>query len=194
MVLNILRLLLVFGGSVARGTLGACPSRDSNDVIGHRIHIPPSSPRSIHPIPLDTNMSYAQVAAHNAPPRSEQPRPDPALLNTEPPSHSNIADDMAKVSMVAPGFKDHPETVTSTSIPYESPPRPVSGGVPPFPGSSNNNSKAKRNLRDAEDEAAGLWNAAKRQLLRPGVAGGLLGVGTPPSFPSLCARAFLTCV
>lgn len=135
-------------------------------------------------------MSYAQVAAHNAPPRSEQPRPDPALYNTEPPSHSNIADDMAKVSMVAPGFKDHPATVTSTSIPYESPPCPVSGGVPPFPGSSNKGNNAKRHLHDAEEEAASLWDAAKHQLLRPGVAGGLLGVGTSLP-PSLCERVFL---
>ncbi|KAI0094650.1 hypothetical protein BDY19DRAFT_988466 [Irpex rosettiformis] len=128
-------------------------------------------------------MSYASVAAHNAPSSSDQPHPDPALLTTETPSHDSIADDAAKINIVAPDFKQNPATVTSTAdIPAESAPVPISGGVPdhtsPNEKSRGQNAadKAKYYAQELEDEGFYLWNLAKHWLLRPGVAGGLLGV------------------
>ena len=39
-------------------------------------------------------------------------------------------------------------------------------------------SRAKHDIDRAEAEGEHIWGIAKEQLLRPGVAGGLLGVGT----------------
>ncbi|EKM54370.1 uncharacterized protein PHACADRAFT_196799 [Phanerochaete carnosa HHB-10118-sp] len=128
-------------------------------------------------------MSYASVAAHNAPPPALQPKPDPSLLTTEPPSQDNIADDAAKLNIVAPDFKQHPETTTSTAgVPIQPPPQPVSGGVPPTSSGSQPSREyraadaAKRYVHEAEEESLHLWTVAKQYLLRPGVAGGLLGI------------------
>lgn len=128
-------------------------------------------------------MSYASVAAHNAPPAALQPKPDPSLLTTEPPTQDNIADDAAKLNVVAPDFKQHPETTTSTaSVPIQPLPQPISGGVPLDTSGSGPAyghraaDAAKRYVHEAEEEGVHSWNVAKRYLLRPGVAGGLLGV------------------
>jgi hypothetical protein len=105
-------------------------------------------------------MSYASVAASNAPPQS---RPDPALLTTTPPTHCAVADDTAKVNIVGPGFKDHPRTYTSEAnkiIYYDT-------GTPPSP-------KPKK---EPENEYDNVWETAKSYLLQPGVAGGLIGIG-----------------
>jgi len=58
-------------------------------------------------------MSYASVTTSNISPHSPQPRPDPALLNTSPPKASGVADDLAKVGVVAETFKERPRTLTS---------------------------------------------------------------------------------
>ncbi|CCM00392.1 uncharacterized protein FIBRA_02422 [Fibroporia radiculosa] len=134
-------------------------------------------------------MSYASVAAHNAPPSSEQvhhrltppwaspdlssqPHADPALLTTEPPSASNIADDAAKVNIVSPDFRAHPATVTSVgNIASDSPPEHPSPGAPRSPKGN-----ARKYLRDAEQEGSYLWNLTKHYLFRPSVAGGVLGL------------------
>jgi len=58
-------------------------------------------------------MSYASVTASNVSSDTPQPRPDPALLNTSPPRASGIADDTAKVNVVAETFKENPRTLTS---------------------------------------------------------------------------------
>ncbi|PCH43694.1 hypothetical protein WOLCODRAFT_26122 [Wolfiporia cocos MD-104 SS10] len=113
-------------------------------------------------------MSYASVAAQNAPPSSQQPRPDPALLTTEPPSADNIADDAAKVNVVSADFRANPATVTSEStVPPES-------ASPP--GSPSRKGRARTYLHEAEAEGFYLWGTAKHYLLRPAVAGGLLGL------------------
>ncbi|EJD02596.1 uncharacterized protein FOMMEDRAFT_28328 [Fomitiporia mediterranea MF3/22] len=121
-------------------------------------------------------MSYANVAKENAPPHSQQPKPDPALLNTGLPTTSAIADDTAKVNIVPPNFKRDPVTVTSESGPYidES---SSEGDDKNINGSEKRKRRRDRQLRNAETEAAGFFAAAKEQLLRPGVAGGLIGVG-----------------
>ncbi|RDX54970.1 hypothetical protein OH76DRAFT_1478465 [Lentinus brumalis] len=109
-------------------------------------------------------MSYASVAAHNAPPPSQQPHPDPALLTTEPPSADNIADDAAKLNIVSPDFKSHPATTTSVKdIPSDAAP-------PSTP------SKRRRYLDEVEQEGSYLFNVAKQYLFHPAIAGGLLGL------------------
>ncbi|KAH9839564.1 uncharacterized protein C8Q71DRAFT_750069 [Rhodofomes roseus] len=115
-------------------------------------------------------MSYASVAAHNAPPSSQQPHPDPALLTTEPPSADNIADDAIKVNVVAPDFRTNPETTTSVSGPP-----PVVGGAPKS-GPHGRKGKARKYFDEAEEEGSYLYARAKQYILRPGVAGGLLGL------------------
>ncbi|PSR81121.1 hypothetical protein PHLCEN_2v6456 [Hermanssonia centrifuga] len=121
-------------------------------------------------------MSYASVAAHNAPPPSMQPHADPALLNTEAPSHDNIADDAQKVNIVSSDFKQHPSTATSTQdVPYETPPVPVTAPTR-APDRHRAADKARKYAHDAEEEGFYLWNVTKQYLFRPSVAGGLLGV------------------
>ncbi|GBE80965.1 hypothetical protein SCP_0306880 [Sparassis crispa] len=106
-------------------------------------------------------MSYASVAAQNAPPPSAQPHPDPALLNTTAPSADNIADDAAKVNLVAPDFTSHPQTLTSLDAP-----RPQTVQGPPSPRPTND-------VRDSHDD---LWQLTKHYLFHPAVAGGSLGL------------------
>jgi len=118
-------------------------------------------------------MSYAAVAAHNAPPPSEQPHPDPALLNvpnlaTAPPP---AADDASKVNVVASDFKEHPATLTSEYVNSFPPPSPSPSG-PPAPRKR----RARKTFDDAEAEGLYLWEKLKDVLFRPPVAGGLLGV------------------
>ncbi|KAI0759828.1 hypothetical protein BD413DRAFT_594966 [Trametes elegans] len=114
-------------------------------------------------------MSYASVAAQNAPPPSQQPHPDPSLLTTEPPSADNIADDASKLNVVAPDFKKHPATTTSTQ---DVPPDLPTPGAP----SGTAESRSRRYLHEAEEEGFYLWNLAKYYILQPSVAGGLLGL------------------
>ncbi|KAG7090864.1 hypothetical protein E1B28_009945 [Marasmius oreades] len=109
-------------------------------------------------------MSYADVASSNLPPN--QPRPDPALLNTESPRTSTIADDTSKVNVVHPDFRENPATVTSETRPPPDSKREREHAKP----------KVRRHLHDAEQEGFHLWQVAKQYLLRPGVAGGLVGL------------------
>ncbi|KAG5643611.1 hypothetical protein DXG03_000619 [Asterophora parasitica] len=102
-------------------------------------------------------MSYASVAAANAPPPSEQPQPDPALLNTTPPTASDVADDNAKVKLVAPINHDDDEDEDDEDE------RPK-------------NSRSHRRFKEVEAEGAYIWEITKRCLFRPGVAGGLVGI------------------
>ncbi|PAV24108.1 40S ribosomal S18-coprinopsis cinerea [Pyrrhoderma noxium] len=120
-------------------------------------------------------MSYADVTAHNAPPPSMQPKPDPALLNTEQPKSGIVADDTAKVNIVSPDFKRDPTTVTSEKHPIED----VSesdGEEDNTNGSQKRKRRVRRKLQEAEQEAVDVWTVAKEKLLQPGVAGGLVGV------------------
>ncbi|KZT28921.1 hypothetical protein NEOLEDRAFT_1057143 [Neolentinus lepideus HHB14362 ss-1] len=115
-------------------------------------------------------MSYASVAAQNLPPNEVCfiPHPDPALLNTGSESFDDVADDAAKVNVVPSDFKQHPHTVTSETEVV----RETDESVPPVPKKD----KAKKRLHQAEVEGVYLWEIAKEHLLRPGVAGGLLGI------------------
>ncbi|KAK7035243.1 hypothetical protein VNI00_012010 [Paramarasmius palmivorus] len=110
-------------------------------------------------------MSYANVAASNIPPN--QPQPDPALLTTPSDvSAAGPADDTAKVNVVPHDWRSNPTTVTS-----ETKPPPDSA----FEDKAGRG-KASKRFREVEAEGAYLWNVAKHYLLRPGVAGGLVGL------------------
>lgn len=118
-------------------------------------------------------MSFASVTARNAP--ADQPHPDPALLNTTKSTASGVADDTAKVGVVSPNFKQNPATTTST---YQ-PPRydEEESDSPTHHRAAKSKAKAKKLARDAEKEAI-HWSAVVKELvLRPPVAGGLVGVG-----------------
>jgi hypothetical protein len=62
--------------------------------------------------------SYAQAAAHDAPPSSAQPHPDKNFLYTGPsPTHPTTAPDIdTKVSVVPHDWAAHPTTETSLHI------------------------------------------------------------------------------
>lgn len=118
-------------------------------------------------------MSYATVTSQNVP--ADQPTPDPALLNTVKPTASGIADDTAKVGVVSPKFKENPATTTSTFKPprYDE----EESDSSPHRRTAKNKAKAKRLARDTEKEFVHWSAVAKELVLRPPVAGGLVGVG-----------------
>ncbi|KAJ7262290.1 hypothetical protein B0H12DRAFT_1231321 [Mycena haematopus] len=97
-------------------------------------------------------MSYAQVTAHNAPPLSQQPHPDQALLNTSPPESDAYIDPTKKINIV----------------PMDSNPNPTPSSKPSRPSS--------RRYNEVKAEGDYLWESAKYYLFRPGVAGGLIGL------------------
>jgi len=111
-------------------------------------------------------MSYASAASHYTP--AGQPQPDQALLNTEPSTASNVADDSAKVNLVSSDFKENPETTTSTfALP--------AAHLPNEP--SHKRSKAHSKHGHHNSKSAEQWfSVVKEVVLRPTVAGGLVGV------------------
>ena len=121
---------------------------------------------------VSTRMSsYAEVAATNAPPLDQQPKPDQALVNTTPPSASPIPTD-SKIQIMPPRaseiFGDEEE-----DFPIPSTARP--------PAPDRRPKKTSRRVRDVQEESAYIWSNFKDILLRPGVAGGLVGLGTLPN-------------
>lgn len=112
-------------------------------------------------------MSYASVAAHNAPPPEEQPRPDQSLLNTTPPHHSLIIDD-SKVALVPPEFKEQMQSPTPPAVNHDRTAN-QNGGI--FPSANSHRRKS------TPDNPSWL-DLANHYLIRPGVAGGLIGLGT----------------
>ncbi|KAF7327449.1 hypothetical protein MKEN_00323000 [Mycena kentingensis (nom. inval.)] len=89
-------------------------------------------------------MSYAQAASKYTPPNGAAP--DPALLNTSPPSSSPGIDPTKKINIVPP---------TDDHIPRR-----------------NRHSR----IDEAREEGNYLWQSTKHYILRPGVAGGLVGI------------------
>lgn len=120
-------------------------------------------------------MSYAAVAAENAPPVSQQPRPDPALLNITHPTHSDITDDARKVNVVGPDSKEHPRTTISETAKIDN-----STEIP----ATSKGDEFKKGLDELEEEGQNVWETAKYYLFRPGVAGGLIGIRTKDHFSS----------
>ena len=133
--------------------------------------------------------SYASVAAKDVPPATEWPQPDPNLLSTEAPSGSDVVDDSAKVAVVAPDFKENPQSEFKENIRHNVPAE-SSGTRVPMPTlrediraqSVSASNKARRAGHKAKAEALTIWDHATNYLLRPGVAGGLIGLGKIATF------------
>ncbi|ETW80714.1 hypothetical protein HETIRDRAFT_445244 [Heterobasidion irregulare TC 32-1] len=109
-------------------------------------------------------MSYASVAAQDAPPLSEQPKPDPALLNTGSSRSDAVADDTSKVKVVPADFKDNLSTFTSETR------ETIVRDAEPA------GDEARSHAHKAEAEGLHYWEVAKDHLLRPAIAGGLIGI------------------
>lgn len=116
-------------------------------------------------------MSYASVAAHNACPSSEQPRPDPALLTTERSSASNVIDNTSKVNVVSSDSKENPATCTSDICV----PEDIDDDLGD-PGRKAVRSKRNRHLQEAQAEGIFLWKITKNYLFRPRVAGSIISL------------------
>ncbi|KAG8681726.1 hypothetical protein FRC09_017293, partial [Ceratobasidium sp. 395] len=123
-------------------------------------------------------MSYADVAAHNAPPPSQQPHPDQNLYTTqEDVSGGSLPDVTRNVNIAPHDFKSNPHTVTSETTPAHYDSSDDEGGK--RTGSSKKRAakeRARKSLERAEEEGFYLWNQFKERVLRPGTAGGLFGV------------------
>ncbi|TFK22602.1 hypothetical protein FA15DRAFT_706253 [Coprinopsis marcescibilis] len=115
-------------------------------------------------------MSYASVAAHNAPPQDEWPQPDQALLNTISPTASSIVDDASKINVVSSDFKEHPRSTYEEKIRGQA---PLTTGASSEP--EEGESKKPRHNHHQERLPA-FWQRTTDWILRPGVAGGLLGI------------------
>lgn len=114
---------------------------------------------------LSRAMSYANVAASEGLPASQQPRPDPNLLERGG-TDSGVADDTAKVNIVPSDFKAHPQTTTSLA------------DILPDDEKSSKATKPHSTRRSkVNKEAESTLALAKYYLLQPGVAGGLIGLG-----------------
>jgi len=100
---------------------------------------------------------------------------DPALLNTTPPTKAPV-DDSLKVAMAPSDFKQNPHTTTSETFIVEQ----DSAGEETKENVKRKGrvakARGKQALGEAERETAYYWEVTKEQLLRPGVAGGLMGI------------------
>lgn len=82
------------------------------------------------------------------------------------------------MNLVSPGYKSHPATSTSEAhADYDD------DNDDAFPSSNNPKKRKRANKRLEEVEAEGLylWEVTKHYLLRPGVAGGLVGLSRSSS-------------
>lgn len=108
--------------------------------------------------------------------KSLKPQADAALLNTTPAHTNNVADDGAKVNVVSNDFKSNPATVTSEADVIVDYSDDDGDDVDDSPLDKKKRSGKKR-LQRAEQKGLSLWNTSKQYLFRPGVAGGLVGIG-----------------
>ncbi|PVF96143.1 hypothetical protein CPB86DRAFT_787292 [Serendipita vermifera] len=125
-------------------------------------------------------MSYASVTAHNAPPLSQQPHPDLALLNTAP-DHGEAPDvNTGKVNVVPHDFKQHP--VTETTLVVENPDTSSDEDEGNVPGSQKRKNrkdkdrKRRRRVEEAEREVETWLVWTKNKLFQPAFAGGIFAV------------------
>jgi hypothetical protein len=105
-----------------------------------------------------------------------QPHADPSLLNTQPSSVDNIADDGAKVNVVSADFKSNPATYTSEArMTFDDKYDDLAADH--HDGKNKQKKKAQKAYREVEVEGEYIWEVIKQYLFRPGVAGGLIGLG-----------------
>ncbi|KAH9061377.1 hypothetical protein EDB87DRAFT_1611506 [Lactarius vividus] len=111
-----------------------------------------------HKVSTTTSMEpYAKVAAKNVPPYEQQPHPDAALLNTPSLLGGAPFDDTAKANVV------HRDSEFSTKLTSDA----ASGLSPP-------REEKEDNLSEAQIPRS--WEKVKDIVLRPSVAGGLVGI------------------
>lgn len=135
------------------------------------------------PLPLPSRF-VSFLSSHILQLTPTQPHPDPSLLNTQPPTADNIADDAAKVNVVSADFKSNPATYTSEGrLAVDEQYDDVMTGH-----NDSRKYKAEKKVnkayREAEAEGEYIWEVIKQHLLRPGVAGGLVGLGKFPRLRS----------
>ncbi|CAG7855194.1 SubName: Full=Related to 40S ribosomal protein S18-Coprinopsis cinerea {ECO:0000313/EMBL:CCA74180.1} [Serendipita indica DSM 11827] len=122
-------------------------------------------------------MSYAAVAAHNAPPPSQQPHPDLGLLNTARPTDQVIPDvDTGKVNVVSHDFKQHPVTDTTLHVEHSSSSEDEGHTPDTHKRKSRKDKQRKRKARHAERKFEGWIDWTKDKLFQPAVAGGFFAV------------------
>jgi hypothetical protein len=125
-------------------------------------------------------MSYASVAARNAPSPNEQPRPDPSLLTTDSDvgEGSRVIDSTSKFNVVNSDFKENPHTDVE-GIPSDNGGGVRSGGsgFPRVGGDSGIPKQPRRPRHPSREDAFTLWQQVLDYVVRPQVASGLLGVG-----------------
>ena len=109
--------------------------------------------------------------------RTPQPHPDPALLTTEQSPSNNVIDDTSKVNVVSRDFKEDPSS-TYTSDVYVS----EDAESELIDTGRVGKGKGNKRLQEAQAEGTYLWEVTKHYLLRPGVAGGLVGLGEAELF------------
>jgi len=109
--------------------------------------------------------SYAQAAAHNAPPSSAQPHPDKNLLYTGPsPTHPTTAPDLdTKVSVVPHDWAAHPTTETSLHISITHSPTDTDSDDDDNQG-ANLNRRPKSNVRKQREKRKGNTCKSKREF------------------------------
>lgn len=161
----------------------------SNDITRFSLYLNARFNVKIITFSLSLMPSYASVAAKDLPPSTEWPQPDPNLLSTEASSGTGVVDDSAKVAVVSSDFKENPQSEFTENI-RQNVPQESSGTHVPMPTlrdgiisqpipAPQQPSKAHRAGHKAKAEAVSIWEHATNFLLRPGVAGGLIGLGGP---------------
>ncbi|KAF8332716.1 uncharacterized protein EI90DRAFT_3145387 [Cantharellus anzutake] len=121
-------------------------------------------------------MSYASVVAAGAPPLSAQPHPDTALLNTEQ-GETQLSSADSKITVAPADFKKNPRSAdTDIRDELDVASEDIEEGEDTSRPSKGESRKDHTNCKKAGEECRELWEKAKGYLLRPTVAGGLLGV------------------
>lgn len=115
-------------------------------------------------MPHPQNTRHVPLSSPARPPHPRQPQPDPALLNTTPPTAPSI-DQVDK---------------TANKVNLVTPIRHVEDEDDDYDDNSDRRprkERVNRHLKEVEAEGLYLWEATKHRLFQPGVAGGLVGLG-----------------
>lgn len=81
------------------------------------------------------------------------------------------------MNLVSPSYKSHPETSTSVARADFDDDEDDEDAFPSSGSPKKKRKRANKRLEEVEAEGLYLWEVTKRYLLRPGVAGGLVGLG-----------------
>jgi len=125
-------------------------------------------------------MSYASVTAKGLRPTSAQPHPDMTLLNTQQ-GETQLPSVEAKITVAPSDFKEHPRSAdTEARDELEAAKELAEEGSNRHTGEPEVQKSCRDHVKDKLQKAGRngleLWEKTQGCLLRPGVAGGLLGV------------------